>query len=206
METIQDGGPKIVGTKQRIIAAAIQLFSDRSYDTVTTRDIAKAVRIQPASLYSHFTSKEELLTHIYNYYEERMAQACPDLDELMRLAETEPPLDVLAKTNFHFVPADQEAMDRIVLIAAVRSRTDLRSEDFLTRNIFNLPVRYTSALLRRMLELGRIEPMDIDAFTVIQSNFCFSAAFRNFSGHPVTLGEWAQANTMLFQLIKPTGK
>jgi AcrR family transcriptional regulator len=198
--------PEPGGTKQKIIDTAIVLFSERNCDKVTTRDIARAVRIKPASLYSHFASKDEILTHIYALYEEKMKTVLPDLDELLKLAETEPPAEVLGKTNFFFESADQETMDRIIVIASLENRTDKRSEDFLLRNIFNLPRVSTAKLLERMLTLGRIEQMDVEAFIVLQSNFCYSAALRNFTGNPVTMREWNAGVNLLYQCIKPTGK
>jgi AcrR family transcriptional regulator len=201
---MKSGKQETVGMKQRILNAAVVLFSEQNYDKVTTRDIAKAVGIKAASLYSHFASKDELLTRIYALYEEKAGRVRPDLDALLKLAETEPPVNVLMKTGFFFNPEDQEIMDRIVVIAALESRADKRSEDFLIKNIVNLPRDYTVKLLKRMLELGRIEPMDVEAFAVLQSNLCYSAALRNFSNHPVTLSEWNAGVDLLYTLVKPT--
>jgi AcrR family transcriptional regulator len=193
-------------TKDKIIQASVILFSEYGFYRVSTRDIANAVDIRPASLYSHFAAKEDILASIYALYEEKRNKVLPDLNSLMKLAETDPPMEVLAKANFWFEPEDQETMDRITTIAAVESRTDKRSADFLTNNILNLPLEYGAPLLSRMLELGRIEPLDIDAFTTLLSNFCFSAAIRNFTQNPVTMDEWMQGTSLLYQMVKPTGK
>ncbi len=48
------------GTRARILAAALDLFADRSFDGATTRQIAARAEVgQPLVLY-HFASKEEL--------------------------------------------------------------------------------------------------------------------------------------------------
>lgn len=206
MENTQAGCQKKVGTKRKIIEAAIQMFSEYGYYRVTTRDIANAVHIKSASLYSHFASKDDILTSIYDLYRENMKKVLPDLDELYKLAETAPPFDVLMMTNFFFEPEDQEIMDRTVTIAAVESRTDKRSEEFMKESILSLPMNYTAKLLERMLELGRIEPLDIDAFVVLLSNFCYSAAIRNFTTNPLTIDEWNKGVSVIYQMVKPTGK
>lgn len=41
--------------------AALELFSEVGYDGTSMRGIARAVGVMPASLYNHFTSKEEIL-------------------------------------------------------------------------------------------------------------------------------------------------
>lgn len=54
--------PKIEGNaKNRILDAAFQLFSERGFSETSMRDIAKKVDIKAASLYNHFTGKQELL-------------------------------------------------------------------------------------------------------------------------------------------------
>lgn len=46
--------------RKQILAAATQLFSRRGFDGTTTREIARAVGINEAIIFRHFTSKEEL--------------------------------------------------------------------------------------------------------------------------------------------------
>jgi AcrR family transcriptional regulator len=51
----------IPGTKGKIVQEAITLFAVKGYSASSLRDIASAVHIEPASLYNHIKSKEELL-------------------------------------------------------------------------------------------------------------------------------------------------
>jgi AcrR family transcriptional regulator len=193
------------GTKRKIIEAAILLFSKKSYNKVSTRDIAKIVGIRPASLYSHFESKDDILEHIYKLYEEKIKNVLPDMNNLLSLARTTHPHELLKRAQFFFDPADQELMDRIILIASVESRTDERSAAFIDRNLIGNTGMITRTLLKRMLELGRIEPLDVDAFVTIVTNLCYSTAIRNFGKNPVGFYEWVRANDFLNELVRPTG-
>lgn len=49
---------------ERIEAAAVKLFSERTYPVVGMRDLSEAVGILPGSLYVHISSKEDLLQRI----------------------------------------------------------------------------------------------------------------------------------------------
>lgn len=49
-----------VSTKQRIFAAASELFSERGYAATSVRDIAAGAGIDPALVIRHFGSKENL--------------------------------------------------------------------------------------------------------------------------------------------------
>ncbi len=48
-------------TKEKILAAALDLFCVNGYTTVSVRDIGKAVGIRESSIYYHFKDKEEIL-------------------------------------------------------------------------------------------------------------------------------------------------
>ncbi len=62
--------PKIPGqidTAEKIFDTAIELFAQRGYDSVSIRDIAKAVGIKESSIYKHYTNKEAILQKIIKY-------------------------------------------------------------------------------------------------------------------------------------------
>jgi AcrR family transcriptional regulator len=50
--------------REEILDAAAELFTSRGYAATSTRTIADAVGVRQASLYYHFTSKEELLEEL----------------------------------------------------------------------------------------------------------------------------------------------
>jgi TetR/AcrR family transcriptional regulator, cholesterol catabolism regulator len=47
-----------------VLAAAVELFASRGFDATSIRDIAAEARVQPASVYYHYPSKEALLVAI----------------------------------------------------------------------------------------------------------------------------------------------
>lgn len=52
------------GALRRLLNTSIELFAVRGYYGVSVRDIASAMGVQPSSLYAHFRSKEQLLSHL----------------------------------------------------------------------------------------------------------------------------------------------
>lgn len=50
------------GTRKRILDAAIEMFATRGFEACSVRDLAKAVGIKAPGLYSHFPSKEAILS------------------------------------------------------------------------------------------------------------------------------------------------
>jgi AcrR family transcriptional regulator len=56
-------------TRQRILAAALELFNERGPDHVTTAEIARAVNINEGNLYYHFRTKEALVLALFALFE-----------------------------------------------------------------------------------------------------------------------------------------
>jgi AcrR family transcriptional regulator len=51
-------------TREGILEAAARIFSEKGYHATSMQDIAEAVNLQKASLYYHFSSKQEILIAI----------------------------------------------------------------------------------------------------------------------------------------------
>lgn len=64
IEVVLPDGEHLDGTRGRILAAGLSLFAERGYHAASIREIGAAAGVQSASLYSHFRSKEAILTEL----------------------------------------------------------------------------------------------------------------------------------------------
>lgn len=64
-----------MGTKEKILYMALELFSQNGYDGVSMRDIAAAVNIKGSSIYKHYKSKQDIFDSIVKYMEVRYDEA-----------------------------------------------------------------------------------------------------------------------------------
>lgn len=55
---------QINNTKNKIMDVCIELFAEKTYDTVSLREIARKVGIKESTVYSHYSSKQEILEKI----------------------------------------------------------------------------------------------------------------------------------------------
>lgn len=66
-------------TKERILSAALEMFSTKGYDGTNIRELAASLGMGKSSMYRHFESKEDiwnaLLDEMISYYEERFGSA-----------------------------------------------------------------------------------------------------------------------------------
>lgn len=58
-------------TRERILQEALSLFSEKGYEAVSVRDIARAVGIKESSLYNHFQNKQDIYDSILSAYPKR---------------------------------------------------------------------------------------------------------------------------------------
>lgn len=110
------------GSRGRILLAALELFARRGFFGTSIRDIAAAVGMTSASLYSHFRSKDEILAELlrigHGHHVTRLRAALADSDEspatrlraVVRahvLTHAEYPLvAVVANSELHALPED----------------------------------------------------------------------------------------------------
>lgn len=62
-------------TRERITAAAWELFADRGYDKVTVADVARRAEVSLATVFNYFADKEELFYGPLEAFGERLVEA-----------------------------------------------------------------------------------------------------------------------------------
>lgn len=53
-------------TKEKIFDVSLDLFSQKGFDAVSVREIAREVGIRQNSIYNHYKNKEAILYRCYN--------------------------------------------------------------------------------------------------------------------------------------------
>lgn len=72
-------------TEDKLLQAALELFSEKGYLGATTKEIAKRAGVSELTLFRHFKSKENLFTAVLNRY-----SFLPKLRELLKEIEGKP--------------------------------------------------------------------------------------------------------------------
>lgn len=65
-------------TREAIFDAAMHLFADRGYDHVTMAEIARAADVAPATVFTHYASKEDLVYALRHEVNDRLRTAMHD--------------------------------------------------------------------------------------------------------------------------------
>ena len=194
--------PGITPTRDRILNAAVSLFSDRGYCRVSMRDIAQEVGIKAASIYNHFPSKSDILKCLFEYYALQRSLAAPSLDELLLLAETEPAKVVLSKLTYDYPSEIINTMDCILLIASQEISSDEACEQFIHEHLFESTLNLLVPVLERLIELEKVRPIDVNDFSLILIYSDMGAALLNHASRKSDPEKWRRCLDLVFSLIE----
>ena len=73
--------PKIVDHDQRrseLLAKCLDLFTEKGYSAVTTRELARVTGVSTGILYHYFASKEDLFSQLMRYFVEKVTTELSD--------------------------------------------------------------------------------------------------------------------------------
>lgn len=156
-------------TKQKILEAALELFSVQGYEATSISQLAKAVGIRKASLYSHFENKQAILDALIQTTLEQYAQ-----HSIFTKADWDDPDFTRDKENLTPEAAAQMFMGQIRYILhdpqISRARKMLTIEQFQnpqmaqlqTRQNYTDVMRYFTGLVRFLIRQGRLADSDPD--------------------------------------------
>jgi len=131
------------GAKERLVLAAVDLFTEQGYDATTVAQIAERAGVTKSTFFRHFPDKRELLVAgqetLSRLLAEGIAAAPPDASPLEAVAAG------LERASGEMGPVNRELGPR--LTAAVAASTELRERDALKS--VGLAAAMTAALTAR---------------------------------------------------------
>lgn len=146
-------------TKERILEAALKLFSEKGYEGTNLQEIADTVGIVKSAIYRHFNSKEELwngiLDKMCSYYENGFGSA----DKLPAIPESVDEFKKLVLQMLNFTINDE----KIIMTRKLLSKEQFRDERAraLATEHFNVDLeRMFAGIFNAMMENGTIKKDD----------------------------------------------
>ena len=154
-------------TKQEILGAALELFSEHGFEAASVSQIADAVGIRKASMYSHFESKQEILDRLVHdvlaQYEQHSIFAHADWDD---------PSFTEDKQNMTVGSAEQMIVGQVryiihdPLISKARKMLTIEQfrnttlADIQTKQNYTDVMRYFTGFVRFMIRQGKLTDVD----------------------------------------------
>ncbi len=141
--------------REKILAAAVQLFAEYGYHAATMRDIARVTGIQAASIYYHYANKQALLVeimdthmrHLNETLEQILQQRSPVSERLYEAIANHIRLHTTYKPEFFIIDTEIRALEGENRVAILALRDHYES--------------LLQALLREGIEQGDFRPIDV---------------------------------------------
>ena len=191
----------IKDSKFQIFNASLRLFAENGYENVSVRQIAEAVGIKAASIYTHYESKEQILEECYefylnNRYSERLVK-----EKYEPIVKNGTKKEVMGIFNYSWQDTVHERMFFALLIVYSRIYSDSRAREIYASEISN-SMQYLNELFNFGIKIGRFGKFNTSTVSLI------ILSTRLFAAHSATIKpeenlEWHRAQVdFLDELVK----
>ena len=151
-----------LGTKERIRDVAINLFSQKGYNAVSIREIAKLVGISESTIYSHYKSKEDIMDTIIQFLKD-LFQSQPDYIPLEKLIDKYDPEELVRKTISIMLEQMKMPYTRKILrLMCIEVYQNDKFLDFFKNQYLKPSYEIWSMIFEKMIERGYIIEYDTD--------------------------------------------
>ena len=127
-------------TKNKILDASINLFSQFGYDGVSIRQIAAEVGIRESSIYNHYPNKQSILQAILDYYVKEMVSDKIPLEQASLNLNSG--FDYFYKTgcDAFLSKLKEDKMMKITRLMLIESYHNDEVRNFLKKSIIEAPI------------------------------------------------------------------
>lgn len=140
-------------TKERLIKAALELFSENGYEGTSVDQIAKAVGIKTPSIYAHFKGKEELLGAVIDWSDEEYAKGMGLKEEAGKNVRTGKELKEYSLKLITFTLHNEISIRMRRLLTIEQYRNEMFAESATKHMISNIKSLFT-LVFKRMMDEG----------------------------------------------------
>lgn len=146
-------------TKERILAAALEMFSQNGYAGTNNRELAGSLGMGKSSMYRHFESKEEiwntLLDRMIAYYTARFGSG----EHLPPVPDSLDGLVAMTMRMVDFTVHDEKIV-KIRKVLAIEQFRDERAKALATRHFLTGLTQMFTHVFRGMMEKGLLRQED----------------------------------------------
>lgn len=172
------------GTKEKILTAALEMFSVNGFTSVSIRDIGKAVGIKESSIYYHFQNKEDILQTILDEAD-KLAQVRKDnFNEALNTASTIK-CEEFVKVGIAYVYGYllEERIYKLIRMLMIEKQRIEKAAEIYQRLLFITPVEHHKNVFTYMMDKGCISKDQPDLMATEYQSIILYIFNKYFSGH-----------------------
>ena len=181
-------------TKQRILDAALVQFAENGFAGTSIRSLAEAVEVQKSSIYSHFTSKEEIYQSLIDQWGAGAFIERLKSPEYGALAND--PIAFCQQCSRDLIDRWMDKRERLFIAVISTQRNELSEGAMRFHDmVYNQENEILATYFRGFREAGLIKTSDVrECARIFSSGFiCLRMAYVNAPNGPAPLSVLEQA-------------
>ena len=166
-------------TKEKIFDASIDLFSQKGFDAVSVREIAREVGIRESSIYNHYKNKESILDAIIDYFMSELTLSNPPEEEMEKLMET-PELFFEVGARAFIGRMSVPKTEKIWRILSIELYHNEKIREFFKKELLEVPLLAWEEIFTKMMEKNVIKRVDPKILAYEYFSFAIYLYFEYF--------------------------
>lgn len=167
-------------TKEKIFDVALDLFSQKGFDAVSVREIAREVGIRESSIYNHYKSKEDILDAIIDYFMSELTQSGPPEEYMDSLMDQGPELFFEIGAKMYVERVNTPTMEKIWRLVSIEMYHNEKIRNFYKEHLLEDPINIWEATFAKMIEKGLIKPFNPRTLAYEYFSFAIYLFFEYF--------------------------
>lgn len=147
-------------TKEKIFDVSLELFSQKGYNGVSIREIAREVGIRESSIYNHYKSKEAILDAIIDYFKTKLNQSGLPDEDAEDLMEQGPEVYFEVGAKMYIDQINTPEMEKIWRLVSIETYHNEKIREFFKKELLEEPITVWENVFQIMIEKKKIKPLN----------------------------------------------
>jgi AcrR family transcriptional regulator len=167
-------------TKEKIFDVSLDLFSQKGFDAVSVREIARGVGIRESSIYNHYKNKEAILDAIIDYFMSELHQSGPPEEDEDLLMDQGPEVFFEVGAKMYLERINTPTMEKIWRLVSIEMYHNEKIRNFYKKELLEEPINLWEATFAKMIEKGLIKPFNPRTLAYEYFSFAIYLFFEYF--------------------------
>lgn len=154
-------------TKEMILEAALNLFSQKGYDASSVRDIAARIGIKDSSLYFHYKNKQAILDALMNQFitisEQMMAIIDNNIESITSMEDTTFCAVTERYVESYFM---NDFICRFIMVMNHERSHNEQLRDCYIKWCIEKPIEFQSQMIAKLQAIGYLKKLDTQYITL----------------------------------------
>jgi AcrR family transcriptional regulator len=149
-----------VSTKDKIFQVSVDLFSEKGFNAVSIREIAREVGIRESSIYNHYKNKDAILDSIIEYFMDVMESSGPPEDIGEEMLTQNPQSFLKLGASMYLDHINTPTMNKIWRIISIEMYQNEKIRSIFLENMLEEPLKFWESIFTQLIENKLIKPFD----------------------------------------------